>query len=251
MDQASPEAIARAARRAGSRSVAFTYNDPVIFAEYAIDTAVACHEQGISTVAVTAGYIHPEPRRAFYEHIDAANIDLKAFTDEFYYKLTGSHLKPVLDTLVYLQHETDVWTEITTLLIPGHNDSDSEIEAMSRWILGELGPDVPLHFSAFHPDFRMRDVPPTPAETLTRARDIARSVGLHYVYTGNVHDTDGDTTYCPSCQARLIVRDWYRIVDYRLTDDGHCPDCHAAIAGRFGVYQGDFGQRRIPVRISA
>ena len=251
MDQASPEAIARAAKRAGSRSVAFTYNDPVIFAEYAIDTAVACHEQGINTVAVTAGYIYPEPRQAFYQHIDAANIDLKAFTDEFYYKLTGSHLQPVLDTLVYLQHETEVWTEITTLLIPGHNDSDSEIEAMSRWIVSELGPDVPLHFSAFHPDFRMRDVPPTPPETLSRARHIAQAAGLHHVYTGNVHDTDGDTTYCPDCKAPLIVRDWYRILDYRLTDDGHCPDCHTAIAGRFGHYQGDFGQRRIPVRIGA
>jgi pyruvate formate lyase activating enzyme len=251
MDQASPEAIALAAETSGCRSAAFTYNDPVIFAEYAIDTAEACHAHDIRTVAVTAGYIYPEPRHEFYQVMDAANIDLKAFTDEFYYKLTGSHLQPVLDTLVYLYHETKVWTEITTLLIPGYNDSDSEIEAMSRWVASELGQDVPLHFSAFHPDFRMRDVPATPPETLSRARHIAQAEGLHYVYTGNVHDTDGDTTFCPGCKSALIVRDWYRILDYRVTDDGHCPDCGTAIAGRFGVYQGDFGQRRIPVRIGA
>ena len=190
VDQAMPDEIAAAAEQSGCKSVAFTYNDPVIFAEYAMDVADACHARGLKTVAVTAGYIHDAPRREFYSKMDAANVDLKAFTDDFYVKLTGAHLQPVLDTLVYLKRETDVWLEITTLLIPGQNDSDAELSAMSQWILRELGPDVPLHFSAFHPDWKMQDVPPTPAATLTRARDIALKAGLHYVYTGNVHDTD-------------------------------------------------------------
>jgi pyruvate formate lyase activating enzyme len=247
VDQALPEEIARAAEEGGCKSVAFTYNDPVIFAEYAMDVADACHARGIKTVAVTAGYMHDEARRAFYTKMDAANVDLKAFTEEFYFKLTGAHLQPVLDTLVYLKRETDVWFEITTLLIPGHNDSDAEIEAMSQWILRELGPDVPLHFSAFHPDWKMLDVPPTPAATLTRARDIALKAGLNYVYTGNVHDTTGGTTFCPSCHEPLIVRDWYCIDDYKLTPDGHCPHCGSAIAGRFGAFRHPFGNRRIPV----
>jgi len=251
MDQASPEAIAEAAARNGCRSVAFTYNDPVIFAEYAMDVADACHERGLQAVAVTAGYIHAEPRQAFYAKMDAANVDLKAFSDDFYFKLTGSHLAPVLDTLVYLRHETTVWFEITTLLIPGHNDSDAEIAAMSRWLMKELGPDVPLHFSAFHPDHRMLDVPPTPPATLRRARQIARGEGLHHVYTGNVHDVEGDTTFCAHCQAPLIVRDWYQIKDYRLTPEGGCPDCGQALAGRFAEQAGDFGRRRIPIAIGA
>jgi len=247
MDQAAPDEIAIAAERAGCRSVAFTYNDPVIFAEYAMDVADACHARGLKTVAVTAGYIHDEPRRAFYAKMDAANVDLKAFTDDFYVKLTGAHLQPVLDTLVYLKRETDVWFEITTLLIPGHNDSDAELEAMSQWILRELGPEVPLHFSAFHPDWKMQDVPPTPASTLSRARDIALKAGLHYVYTGNVHDTTGGTTACPACHEALIVRDWYRIEHYSVTPDGHCPHCGHAIAGRFGTFSHPFGNRRIPI----
>jgi len=247
MDQAAPDEIAIAAERAGCRSVAFTYNDPVIFAEYAMDVADACHARGLKTVAVTAGYIHDEPRRAFYAKMDAANVDLKAFTDDFYVKLTGAHLQPVLDTLVYLKRETDVWFEITTLLIPGHNDSDAELEAMSQWILRELGPEVPLHFSAFHPDWKMQDVPPTPASTLSRARDIALKAGLHYVYTGNVHDTTGGNTACPACHEALIVRDWYRIEHYSVTPDGHCPHCGHAIAGRFGTFSHPFGNRRIPI----
>jgi pyruvate formate lyase activating enzyme len=251
MDQASPEAIARAAQQAGCKSVAFTYNDPVIFAEYAIDTAQACHAQGIQTVAVTAGYIHAEPRCEFYAVMDAVNVDLKAFTEDFYYRLTGAHLQPVLDTLVYLCRETQVWTEITTLLIPGHNDSDDEIRRMSQWIVQQLGPDVPLHFTAFHPDFKMRDVPATPPETLTRARRIALAEGINHVYTGNVHDRDGGTTFCPGCQQALIVRDWHQILEYRVTEDGHCPQCGTAIAGRFGKYTGAFGQRRIPVHLGA
>ena len=247
MDQASPQVIAEAALRTGSQSVAFTYNDPVIFAEYAMDVADACRARGVKTVAVTAGYIHAEPRREFFARMDAANVDLKAFTDDFYFKLTGSHLQPVLDTLVYLRHETSVWLEITTLLIPGHNDSDAEITALSQWVRRELGPDVPLHFSAFHPDHKMPDVPATPPATLTRARRIALAEGLHYVYTGNVHDAEGDTTWCPHCHAALIERDWYRIERYRLSPDGRCPDCGTAIAGRFAAEAGRFGRRRIPV----
>jgi pyruvate formate lyase activating enzyme len=249
VDQAKPDEIAAAAEQSGCRSVAFTYNDPVIFAEYAMDVADAFHARGIKTVAVTAGYITEEPRREFYAKMDAANVDLKAFTEDFYFKLTGGQLQPVLDTLIYLKRETEVWFEITSLLIPGHNDSDAEIKAMSQWILRELGPDVPLHFSAFHPDWKMLDVPPTPAATLTRARDIAMKVGLHYVYTGNVHDPAGGTTYCPHCREPLIVRDWYRIDHYSVTPDGHCPNCGTAIAGRFGAFSHPFGNRRIPVSL--
>ena len=250
-DQASPEAIARAAAELGCKSVAFTYNDPVIFAEYAMDAADACHARGIQTVAVTAGYMHAAPRREFYAKLDAANVDLKGFTEDFYFKLTGAHLQPVLDTLVYLKRETGVWLEITTLLIPGKNDSDAEIEAECAWILRELGPEVPLHFSAFHPDWKMADVPATPPQTLARARRIAKQAGLHYVYTGNVHDAEGDTTYCPHCGAAVIVRDWYRILSYRVTDAGKCMECGGAIAGRYQPFdlKQAFGPRRIPVRL--
>jgi pyruvate formate lyase activating enzyme len=250
MDQASPEAIARAAVASGCRSVAFTYNDPVIFAEYAIDTARACREAGVKTVAVTAGYIHPEPRRAFFAEMDAANVDLKAFTDEFYFKLTGAHLQPVLDTLQYLVHQTACWTEITTLLIPGRNDSDEELRRMSAWIARELGPQVPLHFTAFHPDYKLDDLPATPASTLLRARRIAQEEGLQYVYTGNVHDTEGGTTFCAQCHAALIERDWHRILRYEVGADGRCPHCAAPVAGRFGEFKGSFGTRRIPVRLT-
>jgi len=248
-DEASPEAIAEAAEGYGCKSVAFTYNDPVIFAEYAMDIADACHERGIQTVAVTAGYIHDAPRREFYAKMDAANVDLKGFTDEFYFKLCAAKLQPVLDTLVYLKHETKVWFEITTLLIPGKNDSSQEIEVESKWIMKELGPDVPVHFTAFHPDYKMNDIPATPGSTLTRARDIALAEGLHYVFTGNVHDTEGGTTLCPSCKSALIVRDWYRIDDYRLTPDGKCPDCGTMIAGRYEIFKRAFGPRRIPIGI--
>ena len=252
MDRASPEAIARAAVQTNCASVAFTYNDPVIFAEYAMDAADACREVGIRTVAVTAGYISPAARREFYAKMDAANVDLKGFTDEFYVKLTGAHLNPVLDTLAYLRHETKVWLEITTLLIPGRNDSDAEIRDESRWIYRELGPDVPVHFTAFHPDFKMTDIPATPAASVARARRIAMDEGLNHVYTGNVHDREGGTTFCPSCHAALIERDWHHIGAYRLTDDGHCPDCGTAIAGRFARFEprSQFGRRRIPVVIS-
>lgn len=249
MDQASPEAIATAAEQSGCKSIAFTYNDPVIFAEYAMDVADACHARSIKSVAVTAGYIHDVPRRDFYAKIDAANVDLKGFTEDFYYKLTGGHLQPVLDTLVYLKHETEVWFEITTLLIPGKNDSNEELTAMCQWIHQNLGVDVPLHFSAFHPDYKMMDIPATPVSTLVRAREIAMREGLQYVYTGNVHNIEGDTTFCPDCQATLIVRDWYQINQYRLTKDGRCPECDALIAGRFEEKPGNFGRKRIPIAI--
>ena len=254
MDQASPEAIASAARRSGADSVAYTYNDPVVFAEYAIDTALACREQGIRNVAVSAGYIHPEPRRDLFAVMDAANIDLKAFTEAFYHKLCVAHLGPVLDTLAYLHHETDCWVEVTTLLIPGHNDSPAEINELVTWMARELGPEVPLHFTAFHPDWKMTDIPPTPRETLTQARRIALDAGLHHVYTGNVHDSDGGTTFCPSCHAALIIRDWYDIKRYDIDPQGRCPHCQTTIAGHFGAALGRdgkaFGPRRIPVRLS-
>ena len=254
-DQASPETIARAANELGAKSVAFTYNDPVVFAEYAMDVADACHAIGVQAVAVTAGYISPEPRRAFYAKMDAANVDLKAFTEEFYWRETGAHLAPVLDTLVYLRHETKVWFEITTLLIPGRNDSDAELEAECAWIARELGPDVPLHFTAFHPDWKMRDVAVTPLGTLTRARRIALAHGLRYVYTGNVHDSEGGSTYCPHCGNAVIARDWYNILNYRVSESGACRECGGALAGRFGTFGHDkgkpFGAKRIPVRLAA
>ena len=249
MDQASPEEIARVAAEHGCRSVAFTYNDPVIFAEYAMDVADACHERGVQTVAVTAGYIHDAARREFFAKMDAVNVDLKAFTEDFYQHLTGARLQPVLDTLVYLKHETGCWFELTTLLIPGKNDSTEEIEAMSKWIVRELGRDVPIHFTAFHPDYKLDDLPPTPAATLRQARKIALDAGIRHVYTGNVHDTEGGTTFCPGCGKGVIVRDWHRILAYDLTHEGHCGHCGTAVAGRFGKYEGQFGRRRIPVRV--
>ncbi len=249
MDRASPQALAEAAARHGCRSVAFTYNDPVIFLEYAMDVAEACHARNIKTVAVSAGYMHERARRDFYAKIDAANIDLKGFTDDFYFKLTAAHLQPVLDTLLYLKHETDVWLELTTLLIPGQNDSDEELTALSNWVARELGRDVPLHFSAFHPAHKMLDTPPTPPGTLVRARKIAMEAGLDYVYLGNVHDADGDTTFCPQCRAPLIVRDLYEIKRHALAQGGFCPACGTAIPGRFEDAVGHFGRRRIPVAI--
>ena len=249
-DQASPEMIANAAKEHGCRSVAYTYNDPVIFHEYAIDVAKACKELDIKSVAVTAGYVCSEPRAEFYRYMDAANVDLKAFTEDFYHKLTGGHLQTVLDTLIYIKHETDVWLEVTTLVIPGHNDSDRELNELSQWIMEKLGPDVPLHFSAFHPDYKMMDVPPTPSSTLNRARDIALKNGLHYVYTGNVHDKSGSSTYCYNCGTTLIGRDWYILSDWNLTDDGHCINCGEQCAGVFDGPPGNWGARRQPVRLS-
>ncbi len=248
---ASPEMIARAAQATGCRSVAFTYNDPVIFLEYAIDTAIACHALGIKTVAVTAGYICEEPRAEFFRHMDAANVDLKGFTEAFYEKLCAGRLQPVLDTLVYLKRHTDCWFEITNLIIPGENDSDGELRAMCEWIVGNLGPDVPLHFSAFHPDWKMLDTPATPKTTLTRARRIALSCGLRYAYTGNVHDPAGDATVCHGCGNTVIGRDWYELTAWDLTQDGRCRRCGTRCAGVFDGPPGDWGRQRRPISLGA
>jgi pyruvate formate lyase activating enzyme len=248
-DQATPEKIAATAKHLGCRSVAFTYNDPVIFAEYAIDVAKACREAGINAVAVTAGYISDEARPEFYRHMDAANVDLKAFSDEFYHRVCFAELRPVLDTLVYLKHETDVWFEVTTLLIPGENDSDAELDRASDWFAENLGPEVPWHFTAFHPDFKMLDKPRTPPATLERARGIARSKGLHFVYTGNVHDPTGGSTWCPHCHALLVERDWYDLGAYHLAGN-RCESCGYEISGRFGDKPGTWGRRRMPVFLS-
>jgi pyruvate formate lyase activating enzyme len=248
-DYASPEKIARVAKSLGCKSVAYTYNDPVIFMEYAIDVAKACAKLDIKSVAVTAGYISDEPRKEFFKYMDAANVDLKAFTEDFYWKLTGGHLQVVKDTLQYIKHETDVWLEITTLLIPGKNDSEQEVDELSRWVVQTLGADVPLHFTAFHPDWKMMDIPATPPETLTRAREIARANGLHHVYTGNVHDKEGESTYCHQCQQRLIGRDWYVLSDWNLDAKGRCKNCGAKCAGVFESQPGDWGARRLPVSL--
>lgn len=249
-DSAAPKTLARAAKELGCRSMAYTYNDPVIFLEYAVDVAKECRKLGIKNVAVTAGYICEKPRIEFFDNMDAANVDLKAFTEDFYRKVTGSHLQPILDTLKYIKHETNVWLEITTLLIPGYNDSEAEIEEMTQWVVKELGPDVPMHFTAFHPDWKMQDVPSTPFETLARSRDIALKNGVRYAYTGNVHDAKGESTYCHECGVKLIGRDWYELSEWNLTDDGHCKSCGAQCAGVFDGPAGDWGAKRRPVRLS-
>jgi len=249
-DSATPEAVAQKAQQLNCKSIAFTYNDPVIFLEYAIDIAKACHEKDIKSVAVTAGYVCPQPRQDFFAHMDAANVDLKGFTEHFYHKICGAHLAPVLDTLLYLKHETKVWFELTTLLIPDENDSSQEIENMTQWVFENLGPDVPMHFTAFHPDWKMRDKPSTPATTLTRAREIAVANGIRYAYTGNVHDTQGSSTYCHQCGARLIERDWYQLGEWQLDAQGCCANCGTPLAGHFAGQPGNWGARRVPVRMT-
>lgn len=249
MDAAMPEDIARAAKQTHCRSVAYTYNDPVIFHEYAIDVAKECKKLGIKSVAVSAGYVTEEPRREFYSYMDAVNIDLKAFTERFYWKLTGAHMQPILDTILYINKETDVWMELTTLLIPGENDSDKEIEEMSKWVVDNLGPDVPMHFTAFHPDWKMMDKPTTPAVTLTRAREIAMKNGVRYAYTGNVLDEKGESTYCHSCGERLIGREGYIITAWNMSDEGSCKQCGTQCAGVFEKQHGTWGAKRKPVRM--
>ena len=250
-EQASPQILASSASDLNCASIAFTYNDPIIFMEYAVDVATACREQGVQTVAVTAGYISPEPRAEFFRHMDAANVDLKAFTERFYRKICGGSLAATLDTLQYIKHETGVWLELTTLLIPGENDSSTELEALTRWVVDELGPDVPMHFTAFHPDWKMVDIQATPATTLTRARNIALENGARYAYTGNVHDSAGGSTYCHHCGALLIERDWYRLGRWNLDDSGACRDCGARVAGIIHGQPGTWGARRLPVRLSS
>jgi len=248
-ETALPQAIAAAARQFECRSVAFTYNDPIIWAEYAIDTARACRAAGIRTVAVTSGYIAPAAREAFYEVMDAANVDLKGFTDEFYREYCGGRLEPVLDTLRWLVHNSQTWVEITNLIIPQANDSPDELKRMCQWIAAELGPDVPLHFSAFHPDFKMTDRDPTPPSTLSAAYDIARAAGLRYVYTGNIVDPDRQCTYCPGCGRAVIRRDGYAVVGFELRQ-GRCAHCQTPIAGRFDDAVGTWGNRRMSIHIA-
>ena len=245
--RATPDDIARTADELGCHSVAFTYNDPTIFWEYAADVADACHNRGVKAIAVTAGYMCPAPREEFYRHIDAANVDLKAFTEDFYRTVCVGHLGDVLDTLVYLRHETDVWLEITTLLIPGRNDSDAEIAAECAWIRKNLGVDVPVHFTAFHPDYKMTDTPPTPPRMLARARRIGLGEGLRFVYTGNVHDADGGSTRCPGCGSAVVIRDWYAIQRYALTNDGCCRGCGFRLPGVYDGPVGRWGRRRLPL----
>jgi pyruvate formate lyase activating enzyme len=251
-DQASPETIARRAIELGCKSVAFTYNDPVVFHEFAIDVAVACTAVGVKAVAVTAGYVMPEPRAEFYAHMDAVNVDLKGFTEEFYRKACIGHLDPVLETLEYVHGETDVWLEVTTLLIPGLNDSPEDIDRLTSWIMARLGPDVPLHFTAFHPDFKMLDRPSTPPKTLTMARAIGLSNGLRYVYTGNVDDRLGQTTYCHECEADLIQRDWYRLGRWGLDEVGRCLECGTRCVGVFDPCgPGTWDGRRLPIHLAS
>jgi pyruvate formate lyase activating enzyme len=249
--KAAPEAIAQAALESGARSVAFTYNDPVIFLEYAVDVAAACREAGVKTVAVTAGYIGAAARPEFFAAMDAANIDLKAFTENFYHRLCAGSLDAVLDTLVYVKQETKTWLEITTLLIPGENDSEGEVTALSEWVASQLGPDVPIHFTAFHPDWKMQDVRPTPAVTLKCAREIAREAGLRHVYTGNVHDKAGQSTYCTGCGTQIVGRDGYIITGWGLDPQGCCAACGEPCPGHFDFAPGRWGARRAPLVIAA
>jgi len=227
---ATPEEVVALAQKHNVPSIAYTYNDPTIFGEYVIDISRIAREQNIKSVMVTSGYIDREARKEIYQFVDAANVDLKSFSESFYHKMTFSHLKDVLDTLQWLHNETDVWIELTTLLIPGENDSNDEIKQMCDWIVQELGDSVPLHFTAFHPDFRMTNHEPTPPSTLNRARKIALSAGVKYCYVGNVHDTQGQTTYCPNCGIELISRNWHSVYSNKITD-GQCPECGEKIAG--------------------
>jgi pyruvate formate lyase activating enzyme len=227
-----PQRVPGLADQEGCASVAFTYNDPTVFVEYAIDAARVCRELGFATVAVTAGYTSGQARRDLYEVIDAANIDLKGFTDDFYEQHCLAHLGPVLETIEHAV-KRGVWVELTTLVIPGHNDTDQELQAEARWIVEHLGRDVPLHFSAFHPDYKMQDLPRTPTATLRRARQIALDAGLRYVYTGNVTDEEGSTTYCPGCHRPVIQRAWFAVTSNPLVDSNSCPRCHAVVAGVF------------------
>ena len=249
-ETASPEAIADAAARHGCRSVAFTYNDPLIFLEYAVDTAVACRERGIRTVAVSAGYACEEPREEFFSNMDAANIDLKAFGEDFYRKLCGGHLEPVLETLEYIANETSTWLEITNLVIPGENDSDDEFDRMTQWIVERLGRHVPLHFSAFHPAWKLADRPRTPRATLRRAREIALANGLDHVYTGNVVDRESSATHCPSCGETVVERNGYELGRWNLSVEGEsasCDHCGATVAGVYSARPGGWGARYQPV----
>lgn len=227
---AEPDEVVELAKKYHLPSIAYTYNDPVIYAEYVVDISKIAREEGLKNVMVTAGYIDKNARKEVYKYIDAANVDLKAFTEAFYHKLTFSHLDPVLDTLKWLKFETDVWFEITNLMIPGENDAPDETKQMCEWILQNLGDEVPLHFTAFHPDFKMMDKPRTPSSTIINARKIALSLGIKYCYVGNIHDIEGQTTYCPNCKTKLIKRDWHSVLMDEIPD-GKCTKCGTAIPG--------------------
>jgi pyruvate formate lyase activating enzyme len=228
----SAEEIVLLAKQHKTPSIAFTYNDPVIFGEYVLDISEIAKQENIKSVMVTAGYVDPLARKEIFKNIDAANVDLKAFTENFYYKNTLSHISPVLDTLIWLKNETDVWIELTTLLIPGQNDSENEINEMCNWILENLGDSVPLHFTAFHPSFRMMNIPSTRESTVLRARQIALAAGIKFCYVGNMFDKEGQATRCPACKTALIQRDWHSITEMNMYG-GLCPSCGAAIAGVF------------------
>jgi len=246
---ATPEAIAMAAQKNGCQSLAFTYNDPIIFYEYAVDTAQACHELDIKTVAVTAGYIRESAREGFFKHIDAANVDLKGFTESFYQNLCSGSLKPVLETLEYLVKDTRVWTEITTLLIPGENDSGQELDALTRWVADSLGQQIPLHFSAFHPDYKLRSHPYTSHASLLQAKHIAEANGLKHVYLGNVHDPQNASTFCPACGALLIGRNGYTLSKWGLDESGACQSCGEMLPGYFDPEPGAWGNRYQRIQI--
>ena len=219
----SPEQIVQVAKDYGCQSVAFTYNDPVIFLEYAIDTAKLCAQEGIKTIAVTSGYINPEPAKEFFSVMDAANIDLKGFSEDFYQKNCMAHLQPVLDTIKYAVNETDCFVELTTMLIEGENDNFTEIECEC----------IPIHFSAFHPQYKFSNRNATKLETLIKAYNIAKSKGLKYVYTGNVSDIETSTTYCKTCGQPLIKRDGFRVLEYNLDNNGLCKFCNSKLDGLF------------------
>jgi len=248
--EAAPEKIAEVARAEGCAAVAFTYNDPVIFHEYALDTAAACREAGVKSVAVTAGYICDKPRAEFFGAMDAANIDLKGFTERFYRKLTGAEIAPALETIAYAVQETDCWVELTTLLIPGENDSAAELEALSTWVMETCGPNVPVHFTAFHPNHRMLSHDRTPLETLLRARDVARQAGLGHVYIGNAHHRDAQSSYCSGCGDRVIGRDWHALSEWKLDDFGGCVTCGSRFPGVIDGPPGRWGRKRLTLRMA-
>jgi pyruvate formate lyase activating enzyme len=244
MSKASPLAIAEAALKLNVIVSPILITTPVIFHEYAIDTAQACRSLGIKSVAVSAGYVCEQPRAEFYKWMDAANIDLKAFSERFYQQITVSHLQSVLETLIYIKHETSTWLELTTLLIPDENDSEAELEAMTLRVVKNLGHDVPMHFTAFHPDWKMPDKLPTPTATLLKAQDIALKKGVHYAYIGNVHNKSAESTYCHGCGQPLIVRDWYELSDWNIDDSGCSRFCGKRCAGVFKPKPGDWGAKR-------
>ena len=246
--EALPEDIVHAAKKSNCRSLAFTYNDPTTWAEYVIDTAKIARQEGIKTIAVTAAYINPQSRKELYQNIDAANIDLKAFSDLFYRRLTRSEIAPVLDTIQWMKNETNVWFELTTLLIPKENDSAEEIKQMCDWILSHIGDEVPIHFTAFHPDYKMMKTPKTPHSTLVMAREIALNLGIKYAYIGNCLDVERQSTYCPSCKKVLIERDHYELGAYHILE-GRCAFCHTSIPGVFEDKRGSWGRKREPLRV--